>query len=99
MYKRQDLDRITLELYCNGAAERLGNKEYQILELLMEQPNRPLSAERLMDLVWGADSEADVSVVWVYISNLRKRLSAMGSHVVIRAVRGAGYTLEVSDEG
>lgn len=92
------LDRVTLELYCNDAAQRLGNKEYQILELLMEHPNRPMAAERLMGLIWSADSEADVSVVWVYISNLRKRLAAMGSHVTIRAIRGSGYTLEVSDE-
>ena len=54
------------------------------------------SAERLMEKIWGWDSEAEISVVWVNISNLRKKLKAIGSGVQISASRGLGYLLEAA---
>ena len=43
---------------------------------------------------WGCDSEAEINVIWVNISNLRKKLKSIGSHVQINASRGLGYLLE-----
>ena len=54
-----------------------------------------LSADKIMERVWGWDSESEINVVWVHISNLRKKLKAIGSKVSIRASRGLGYILEV----
>lgn len=90
------LDRATFELSGPGGSYRLANKEYQTLELLMSNPKSIIPAERFMEKIWGYDSEADISVVWVYISYLRKKLSAVRADVGIKAVRNAGYTLEVT---
>ena len=60
----------------------------------MRSPQVILSAERIMERVWGWDAEAEINVVWVHISNLRKKLGGVGSSVTIRARRGLGYSLE-----
>ncbi len=81
-------------LSCGGQKLRLSGREFQVMELFLRSPKVIFSADKLMERIWGWDSEAEVSVVWVHISNLRKKLKAIGSHVSIRAVRGMGYTLE-----
>ena len=65
-----------------------------MMELLLSNPNRLISTERFLERVWGYDAQAEINVVWVYISYLRKKLAAIGSTVEIRAARGVGYTLE-----
>lgn len=81
-------------LQCGNRVERLSGREFQVMELFMRAPRVILPAERIMERVWGWDAEAEISVVWVHISNLRKKLKSIGSHVVIRASRGLGYSLE-----
>ena len=66
----------------------------QVLELFMRSPRQVFSAERIMELVWGWDNEAEINVVWVNISNLRKKLRSIGSRVSLRANRGLGYVME-----
>ena len=89
------LDCSTFELKSGGSAIRLGTKEFQMLELLMRQQGRPISTEQLMERIWGYDSDAEINVVWAYISYLRRKLDAVGSNVRITARRGCGYLLEV----
>ena len=69
------LDCTTFELKSPTDAIRLPNKEFQIMELLAANPGQVISTERFMEKIWGYDSEADVGVVWVYISYLRKKLA------------------------
>jgi len=88
------LDRSTFELSGSCGAVRLGNKEFQMLELLMRQRGRPISTEQFMERIWGYDSEAELNVVWAYISYLRRKLEAVGAEVHITARRGQGYLLE-----
>ncbi|MDE7389751.1 MAG: response regulator transcription factor [Lachnospiraceae bacterium] len=89
------LNRTSYEL-CGPCGEiRLSKKEYQMMELLMQNKERPISTERFMTAIWGYESEAEMNVVWVYISYLRKKLSALGANVHISALRGRGYILEV----
>lgn len=88
------LDRATYELSTPSGAYRLANKEFQMMEMLMSNPRRLISSERFMEKIWGYDSEAEMNVVWVYISYLRKKLSALHADIQIRAKRNAGYTLE-----
>lgn len=90
-----------LELDCGsgairrgGRSERLSGREFQVMELFMRSPRVILPAERIMERVWGWDAEAEINVVWVHISNLRKKLAGVGSSVTIRASRGLGYSLE-----
>ena len=88
------LDCSTFELQCGGSAIRLGSKEFQMLELLMRQKGRVISVEQFMERIWGYDSDVEISVVWAYISYLRRKLGAIGADVRIATRRGFGYVLE-----
>lgn len=66
------LDQATFELSSPAGSFRLANKEYQMLEMMMRNPRQIISAERFMERIWGYDSDAEINVVWVYISYLRK---------------------------
>ena len=65
-----------------------------MMEMLMSNPKHLVSSERFMEKIWGYDSEAEINVVWVYISYLRKKLAALHANIQIKAIRNAGYTLE-----
>ncbi len=88
------LDRATYELSTPSGSYRLANKEFQMMEMLISNPKNMLSTERLMEKIWGYDSEAEINVVWVYISYLRKKLTALHANIQIKAMRNVGYTLE-----
>ena len=90
------LNRATYELTCDGRSQTLSGKEFQVMEMLMRDPNAILPAERLITHIWGWDSNVDTSVVWVHVSNIRKKLEALGAGVGIKFVRNAGYTLEAT---
>lgn len=81
-------------LSCGSQSLRLGGREYQVMELFLRHPRQVFSAERIMEHVWGWDNEAEINVVWVNISNLRKKLRTLGSRLTLRANRGLGYVLE-----
>ncbi len=68
------------------------------MELFLRSPQVVLSADRIMERVWGWDSDAEFNVVWVHISNLRKKLRSIDSRLTIRANRGLGYVLEVEHD-
>lgn len=87
------LDRLKFELSCNGNTTGLSGKEFQMLEMLMLSPEQVISTELFMEKIWGLDSDAELNVVWVYISNLRKKLKSIGSNVQIKAARSLGYCL------
>ena len=90
------LDPGSGNLSCGSESIRLSGREFQIMELFMRSPRQVFSAERIMERVWGWDNEAEINVVWVNISNLRKKLKSIGSHVTLQANRGLGYVLEES---
>lgn len=87
------LDRLKFELSCNGNTTGLSGKEFQMLEMLMLSPEQVIPTELFMEKIWGLDSDAELNVVWVYISNLRKKLKSIGSNVQIKAARSLGYCL------
>lgn len=91
------LDRTNFQLSSPYGSVRLANKEYQMLEMLMINAGQFISTERFMEKIWGYDSEAEINVVWVYLSNLRKRLSAVGANIQIKAARNQGYVLEETE--
>ena len=90
-----ELDQQNATLRCGSRSVVLPKLEYQLMELLMLNRGICLSTEDLLVKVWGYETEADIGVVWVYLSYLRKRLAALGSRVEIKARRGVGYMLEV----
>lgn len=75
----------------------LSCKEYQILELFFRHPDRIISAEKILKEAWEIDSYQDISSVWVYVSNLRKKLVQLGSKVELNSIRGLGYHLEIKN--
>lgn len=90
------LNKESYELSNEKSSLRLGNKEFQMLEMLMNNSKCLISAEQFMERIWGYDAETEINVVWVYISYLRKKLASLDANVKIKAVRGVGYTLEES---
>ena len=89
------LDCASYDLRGPGGSTKLAGKEFQMMEMLMRDPRKLVSTEAFMDRIWGYDSEAELNIVWVYISTLRKKLKGIGADIEIKAQRGAGYYLEV----
>ena len=94
LYSDLTLDPNSGELRCGSESVRLSGREFQVMELFLRSPRQVFSAERIMEKVWGWDNDAEINVVWVNISNLRKKLKSIGSTVTLRANRGLGYVLE-----
>lgn len=88
------LDKNTLELSANEKKVKLGLKEFQVLEILISNRSHIMSKEKLIEKVWGYDFEGEYNILEVYISFLRKKLTAIGSDQEIKASRGVGYYME-----
>ena len=93
-YGDLSLNSASFELICNDQKLALSSREYQIMEMLIHAPTSIVTSNNLMEQIWGWDSDVSVNNIWVYISNLRKKLQQLGTSVSIRAVRGVGYCLE-----
>lgn len=91
------LDMSSFELSYENHKLHLPGREYQVMELLMQTPGMVIPTGTLMERVWGWDANVEISVIWVYISNLRKKIEQLNAPVNIRAVRGVGYCLESKD--
>lgn len=91
------LNRSTYELGYQGISQSLSGREFQIVEMLMQRPGFVVTTDEFLSHVWGWNSEVDVSVVWVHISNIRKKLAQLQAPAEIRFLRGAGYVLEVRE--
>ena len=88
------LNRSTYEITYRDAAQTLSGKEFQVIEMLMQKQGMIVTADQLITHIWGWNTDVDTSVVWVHISNIRKKLDALSAPVSIRFVRNAGYVLE-----
>ncbi len=88
------LNRSTYELLYGGHTQALSGKEFQVMEMLMCHANRIVTTEQLITHIWGWETSVDTGVVWVHISNIRKKIDVLGADVSIKFVRNAGYILE-----
>lgn len=93
-YGNMALNRSTHQISYQSNCQMLSQKEFQILEMLMQRPGMIVTPEQLLTHVWGWNSEIETSSIWVHISNLRKKLDKIEALINIRFVRGAGYVLE-----
>lgn len=93
-YADIELDKSAMTITCGKKSVSLNNKAFQLIEMLVEHPGAVLSIDQIMERIWGWDSDAEVNVVWVNISTLRKKLTEIGAHLKIKAIRGVGYSLE-----
>lgn len=92
------LNPYTLSLYWGSQSFKLTLKESQILEMLMDARGGVISKDRIIEKVWGFDSDAEDRHVEVYISFLRKKLKALGADTSIETIRGMGYALRAGRE-
>lgn len=92
------LNTNTFQLSTPSKTVKLLNKEYQLMEMLIVNSNVLLSTDKIMNTIWGYDNEAEINVVWVNISSLRKKLVQINANVIIKASRGLGYSLEVKND-
>ncbi len=88
------LDMRSGEISVGEMSFQLPKQEYRLMEQLMLNHTMYLSTEDLLVKAWGYNTETDINSVWLYISYLRKRLSAMNSKVEIISKRNIGYKLE-----
>lgn len=93
-YNKLMLNRSTYEIICAGKSQTLSGKEFQIMEMLIQHPNFIVTTEQFISHIWGWECDVDTSVVWVHISNLRKKINAINAPIEIRFIRNAGYILE-----
>ena len=87
------LDRQSYTLSVGDNRMILPKLEFQLMELFLLNRGIYLSTEDILVKVWGYDTDTEIGVVWVYISYLRKKLTALGANVAIQAKRNIGYTL------
>lgn len=88
------LNRDNCSLLCNGQEIALGKKEFQIMEMLILNGGKAINKERLIEKIWGFDTDAEYNAIEVHVSFLRKKLNLLSSGVNIRSLRGIGYILE-----
>lgn len=94
-YEDLTLNLSTYTLHCGAKSVRLGQKEFDVLRLLLSNPTMVMPKETLLVRVWGSESSAEDNNVEAYISFLRKKFSYLGTRVTIGNVRRVGYRLEV----
>lgn len=85
------LDHKTFELSYDSQALRLGKKEYQMMEMLMEYPKEVVTSVQFIEHIWGWNTDIENNVIWVYISNLRQHLKTIKAPFDIMTIRGVGY--------
>jgi two-component system phosphate regulon response regulator PhoB len=93
-YADVEMDLAAHKVKRGGAAVALGPTEFRLLRHFLERPGRVFSRERLLDSVWGQDSDIELRTVDVHIRRLRKAINAGGRSDLIRTVRSAGYALD-----
>ena len=91
------LDRDAMEIRKSGRVVELTAKEYQLLDLLMSAPGKVMSRTRILNKVWGYDSDPLTNVVDVYIRRIRAKLELDPEAGLIRTVRGYGYKIDAGD--
>lgn len=92
------LNTSTYELASDTDSVKLTNKEFQMMEIFMSNPKILVSADTLMERIWGYNSDSEINVVWAYISYLRKKLKNLNANFTIKSSRNSGYSLELTDD-
>nr|WP_047167857.1 phosphate regulon transcriptional regulator PhoB [Sphingomonas sp. Y57] len=93
-YADIEMDTASHRVRRGGAPISLGPTEFRLLKHFLEHPGRVFSRERLLDSVWGRDSDIEPRTVDVHIRRLRKAINLADSPDLIRTVRSAGYALD-----
>ena len=93
-YGDLEMDVVAHKVRRGGETVALGPTEFRLLRHFLEHPGRVFARERLLDSVWGHDTDIELRTVDVHVRRLRKALNEGGRPDVIRTVRSAGYALD-----
>ena len=88
------IDPVAHKVYVKGEEILLNNKEFQLLELLVNNERIVLSREKILDRIWGYDYEGDIRTIDTHVKMLRANLGEAGNY--IKTIRGIGYSFEVA---
>lgn len=88
------LNKNTCSISCCGNDVKLSLKEYNVMEMLIANPGQILPKERIIEKIWGSESDVEYNNIEVYISFLRKKISSISANVQIKTARGIGYFIE-----
>jgi DNA-binding response OmpR family regulator len=88
-----ELDRLTQQVKRLGKRIELTAKEYSLLEYLMQNPDRVLSRNMIIEHVWDQSFDGITNIVDVYVRHLRSKIDEGTDHKMIRTVRGTGYMI------
>ena len=94
VYADLEMDTVGHKVKRSGTTVPLGPTEFRLLKHFLEHPGWVFSRERLLDSVWGHDSDIEPRTVDVHIRRLRKAINEGGRPDIIRTVRSAGYALD-----
>ena len=92
------LDLKNAKLMCNDNEIQTSGKEFELIEHFLINKNQISTREKLLEKIWGYESEAEYNSLEVYITFIRRKLKLIESKVNIRAVRGLGYKLEEKND-
>lgn len=81
-------------LYKNGEEITLTNKEYELLMLLINNKNKVLSRDEILNEIWGYDYEPETNITDVYIRYLRTKLDSKDKEKYIQTIRSVGYVMK-----
>lgn len=76
-----------------GVTINLSPREFELLQIFMQEPGRTFSREEICERIWEREHEYDTRTVEIFIMRLRKKLSENPSEVLIETVRGVGYVM------
>lgn len=90
-FREIQMDNTARRVTVDGKEIDLAYKEYELLRFFIENPNKVLSREELMNRVWNTDFSGESRTLDIHIRTLRQKLGAAGDY--IRTVRKVGYQL------
>ena len=88
------LNRAEMELSSPAGSFRLSNKEFQMMEFFMCNPGQRISKERLIEFIWSSKEHTEPEIIKVYVSYLRKKLTALHAEIRLEGKQEEGYVLE-----
>jgi DNA-binding response OmpR family regulator len=89
------LNLINHDLTCKNETIHLSHKEFEVIRMLMRNPDITITKDLMIELIWGLESEASDNNVEAYMSLLRKKMKFLGSKVIVKNYQKLGYRLEL----
>lgn len=89
-----ELQRTNQQVMQGGREMQLSPREFQILDLLVQNRGRTLSRELILDRIWGLDADVNLKTIDAIVKLIRKKLAFSGAKDLIQSVRGVGYKID-----